>query len=341
MLENQTPYEAERAWVRDSNGAERWIVAVKGTFNIHPDGTTSLAAKQDGVTLAPVYAGASDRRHLLYDTDLTHRKPTTDVIVHGHAYNHQNKPAQSVGVRLTLGEIRKTLRVWGDRVWERGTTGLRISEALPFQRMAITYERAFGGVLAAEAPEQRSPYPRNPAGVGLAASAAAALGVALPNIELPGEEIRSWRDRPAPAGFGPLAPHWSPRVECAGTYDGAWLAERAPLLPADYDEHHALSSPADQWPRIHLRGGELVELVHLTPSGALRFHLPRVVLGFETHFRDEVVHHVGTLHSVIVEPDFPRVMLVWHSTLTCHSKVHRLRFTLIRRKRLLNTKGEV
>ncbi len=39
MLNNKTPFAAERSWVRDRNGAEVWLVAVKGTFNILPDGT--------------------------------------------------------------------------------------------------------------------------------------------------------------------------------------------------------------------------------------------------------------------------------------------------------------
>ena len=34
MLDNQTPYEAERTWVRDKEGAHHWIVVVKGSRTI-------------------------------------------------------------------------------------------------------------------------------------------------------------------------------------------------------------------------------------------------------------------------------------------------------------------
>ena len=40
---NRTPYAAERCWVRDKNGAEVWLVAVKGTFLIGPDGVLRKA----------------------------------------------------------------------------------------------------------------------------------------------------------------------------------------------------------------------------------------------------------------------------------------------------------
>jgi len=45
------------------------------------------------------------------------------------------------------------------------------------------------------------------------------------------------------------------------------------------------------------------------------------------------VHQNRKLHTVILEPDFPRVSLVWHSALPCHFKGHKLERTLIRLKR--------
>jgi hypothetical protein len=78
-----------------------------------------------------------------------------------------------------------------------------------------------------------------------------------------------------------------------------------------------------------------VELYNLTPSGALRFALPRVVLGFETHFGDETVRHRAQLHTVILEPDVPRVLLVWQTALPCHPKVLKLTQTTVARKKVV------
>ena len=45
-LKNDTPYAAERTWVRDKQGMHHWIVAVKATFTIHDDGALTLADEQ-------------------------------------------------------------------------------------------------------------------------------------------------------------------------------------------------------------------------------------------------------------------------------------------------------
>src|SRR5262249_34378976 len=151
-------------------------------------------------------------------------------------------------------------------------------------KMPIVYEKAFGGV------DQKSDHPerdwewRNPVGTGFAISPDHLDGVALPNIEYPNELIRKWKDRPCPAGFGPIGCHWQPRVEFAGTYDDKWMKERQPLLPEDFDDRFFQCTPQDQQAADFLHGGEPVELLGLTPGGELQFRLPKIFLGFETRF---------------------------------------------------------
>ena len=83
--------------------------------------------------------------------------------------------------------------------------------------------------------------------------------------------------------------------------------------PADWDPRSLLCSPADQRPDGHLRGGELVELENLTPDGKLRFVLPKVDLRFRTRIDNRIEEHQGRLATVIIEPDHPRVIMVWQS----------------------------
>jgi hypothetical protein len=42
-LDNRTPYKAGSTWGRDKDGVHEWIVAVKGTFDIRPDGSLVLS----------------------------------------------------------------------------------------------------------------------------------------------------------------------------------------------------------------------------------------------------------------------------------------------------------
>lgn len=327
QVDNRTPFAAERGWVRDRNGAEVWLVAVKCTFDIGPDGTTDVAKEQPPVLRVAECHGEPGKSSVKYDADLVLTKTATDVIVVGHAHAPGGRPATQLDAGFRIGPLQKVIRVFGDRVWQEDG----ISPPGPFETMPLVYERAFGGA------DIRSPQPerdwdwRNPAGTGFAVARENIVGRALPNLEYPDEPVREWEDRPRPAGFGAIAGHWQPRVGLAGTYDDAWMKTRMPLLPEDFDDRFFQCAPADQQVPGFLRGGEPVVLRHLTPGGDLRFFLPKVFLGFETRFYDGTrqVHRERRLHTVILEPDHPRVSLVFQSALPCHFKVQKLQRTIV------------
>ena len=81
-----------------------------------------------------------------------------------------------------------------------------------------------------------------------------------------------------------------------------------------------------------LRGGEMVELINLTPTGVMRFSLPKVYPFFVTHFGRKKVEHRSHLHTVIVEPDHARVIMVWFTSLSCHHLVDELDTTVVTEK---------
>jgi hypothetical protein len=327
QVDNRTPFAAERGWVRNRTGAEVWLVAVKCTFGITPDGTTEVARDQPPVLRVPEHHGEPGKSSLKHEADLVLTKTATDVVVVGQAHAPGGRPVAQLEAGFRVGPVQKVLRVSGNRAWR----GAGISAPEPFVTMPLVYERAFGGV------DARSPHPerdwdwRNPVGTGFAVTRDNLAGVSLPNVEYPDEGVRTPKDRPRPAGFGPIAGHWQPRVGFAGTYDDRWMKERQPLLPEDFDDRFYQCAPPDQQARGFLRGGEPVALHHLTPSGDLRFVLPKVFLGFETRFYDGTrqLHQERTLHTVILEPEYPRVSLVWHTALPCHFKVQKLERTIV------------
>ena len=55
-LDNQTPFKAERSWSMDLDGRDRWVVVVKGTFQIKADGTPEPRARDHSAR------STSDRR---------------------------------------------------------------------------------------------------------------------------------------------------------------------------------------------------------------------------------------------------------------------------------------
>jgi hypothetical protein len=101
QIENRTPFAAERTWTRGRDGAEIWLVAVKCTYDIRPDGATAISADQPPVTLAPEYVDpdAPVQSSLKYDVDLVRTKVTTDILVQGM----RMRPAGGRSLSLTSG----------------------------------------------------------------------------------------------------------------------------------------------------------------------------------------------------------------------------------------------
>ena len=320
--------------MRDRNGAEVWLVAVKCTFDIQQDGSLCASTEQLPVLRIPEYIGEPGKSSLRYEDDLIATKITTDILLLGHAYAPHGQPAVQTDVGLRVGNLVKVLRVFGDRYWREDFS---ISSPRPFSKMPIVYERAFGGIDRSSAQPERDWDWRNPVGTGFVMSKPNAIGLRLPNIEYLDHPIQVWSDRPQPAGFRPLCSHWQQRAVFAGTYDVEWERTRQPLLPEDFDDRFFQCAPADQQTERFLLGGEPVVLKNLTSSSYLAFRLPRLIFGFETRFysgRPEI-HH-AKLHTVILEPDFPRVSLVFHTALPCHARAQKLDRTIVIQKQLLH-----
>jgi hypothetical protein len=334
QLENQTPYAAERTVVMDKTGEKSWVVAVKATYLLRPDGTTELAETQTPPFYSAEYTGEPGKSSIRYEADLIPMKSATDVLVNGHAYAPRGKPVDAMEVSIRVGPLNKRLRVVGNRQWYVGVTGgLASSPPTKFERMPIAYERAFGGWDTTDPdPAQQRLYSKNPIGTGFAVKEQHLAGHALPNLEDPSHLISSWNDRPAPAGLGAIASHWSPRLEWGGTYDDAWMEKKFPLLPDDFDDRFHQAALPDQQVSGYLRGGEMVDLENLTESGRLQFYLPKAYLAFTTRFGSRKQEHRASLQTVVIEPDVPQVILVWQTSLACHHLLDELDETIVREK---------
>lgn len=316
---NQTPLSARGSWGRNKDGVHEWLVAVKGVFDIRPGGRTALAEKQLEPLLLPEYHGADGFSSLRYDADLLGPKPTTDVVFNATAHAPGSREAAEFLISFRLGSIEKGLRVVGDR--ERGSRGSS-------RRMAsvpVRYELAYGGSDTTDPDPRRWRIDlRNPVGRGVSPRPERSSDL-MPNFE----HVQGALEKAGPAGLGPVASHWSPRRERSGTYDECWQRSRAPLLPIDWDPRSLLCAPVDQQAQGYLKGGEPVELVNLSPGGALRFTLPTVDLRFKTQIGQKKYEHPGNLVTVLLEPDHPRVCMTWLACLPCITSIDYLEETVI------------
>ncbi|OEU64450.1 MAG: hypothetical protein BBJ57_01065 [Desulfobacterales bacterium PC51MH44] len=334
QLVNRTPYQTEGALLLDINGAEVWVVVVKATFEV-TNGKLLLADEQEPVCLVDEYNGEPGASSMKYENELVFNKPGTDIVINGHAYAPQAKPVTKMDVNVRVGRNQKTIRVFGDRIWYRSFVGLSISKPKPFVKMPLIYERAFGGTdTSGDKPRKHGTEHRNPIGVGFAMSKSFLKDKPLPNLEEPANRIKGWKSRPKPAGFGFICKHWKPRRQYAGTYDQKWVEHRLPLYPLDFNFRFFLGAHPDMVAIPHLHGGEPVELFGLTPGGCLTFNLPQVDLNFSTRLEGKWINHCSKLGTVIIEPDIPRVMMTWQTSLPCHRKRFELEETEIREERV-------
>jgi hypothetical protein len=294
-----------------------WVVAVKATFVIRDNGTLVLADEQLPPLLAPEHFGEPATSSVRYEADLGPMKPATEVLVNATAYAPHGKAQRSVVVSLQVNDRQKMLVVHGDRVYqETFAGGLEARQGVAFVRQPIRYEVAWGGTdMRSTEPSHHAHDSRNPIGRGFTLDAASLVGERAHVVEFP-EGTDAHR---GPAGFGAIASWWSPRRELAGTYDGAWVRTKRPLLPDDYNHRHTLCAPIDQQMEGYLRGGDTLELVNMTPNGVLRFTLPKHVFVFTTLVGRQRKEHRGHLVTVLVEPDDGRLLMTWQTSLSVDS----------------------
>jgi hypothetical protein len=278
-IQNETDFVAEPHVLVHKDG-ERLCAIVKATFELADgpatgdDGSFTLAPKdrRRGVRGADVPWGKPEVSSIRYPSDLCVHKPGTDVIVVACAYAPESKPVTTFDAAVRIARLTKIVRLVGPRVWlpDGG-----LSDPQPMTMLPMRYELAFGGVDMSD-PGKIVEEPRNPVGSGVARDPASLAGRAAPQIEDPGEPIKSAGSRPKPAGLGPIGRHWEPRRRLWGTYGGDWVETRAPLPPEDFDERANLFAPEGLVAAPPLAGGEEGGMTNLTlGGGTITFVLPR------------------------------------------------------------------
>lgn len=328
-LINRTPFAAQELFLTDENGRDLLAVVVKATYAAAPGRPLSLAEEQVPVDVAGSYYGDPETSSMHFEPEVAPLKPGTDVVLVGHA--HPDRPgARQVDVGFQVGPLRKVIRVFGDRRWYSRMGFYRMSDPEPFERIPLMYERAFGGWDATSPdPEKHRVERRNPVGVGFRTGLLAGVveDAPLPNLEDPRHLIRDFKDKPPPAGFGFIGPHWEPRVRYAGTYDEAWQKTRMPLLPKDFDRRFFNAAPPDQVTAGYLRGDEPVVVANASPGPWLECRLPGEPPPRLTIVQDglEDAHPEAHLDTVILDTDAMQVLLLWRAHLPLPKGPHAVR----------------
>jgi hypothetical protein len=326
-LDNDTPLVVAPLVLEDENGRPSVTLLVRAAFEILDGGILALMEEQPPLCAAGEFWGDPDTSSYKYEPEVAPVKLATDVAFIAHAWAPTPRTT-TIDIGVQVGALKKGLRVFGERVWVRAA-GAVLTNPLPFERIPVSYDRAFGGW------DRTSPDPaehvcerRNPIGRGFHGRHNRPRdGDYAPNVEDPAALIADYDDTPAPVGIGFTSPGWIPRAKLGGTYDEAWTKDRKPLLPKDFDRRFfSAASPGLVAPGF-MRGDESVHTLGLTKSGRLSFRLPGLpppalrvaIAGLEDQ------HPIPNLDTIIVDLDLMRLTLLWRTRLRLPEGAHDLR----------------
>jgi hypothetical protein len=189
------------------------FIIAKETYDLSATGVLTEAAEQLPINAEPIATPFGT-----FHGEIFPRKDRADFAILGTV--RLASARNEVMVTSRLGKFSSHLRIMGDRVWmSQWKGGLVPSSPRGFVEMPISYTRAFGG--KSPGPMGEVAWPHNPDGCGFYQTAEEAVGKNLPNIEwanLP--PLRSWQDRPDPAGWGPYPMFWGLRASTSVILDG-------------------------------------------------------------------------------------------------------------------------
>jgi len=327
------------------------VVVVRATYRFTEDNWPLFeSSHQQPIRWQPTLEGDSDNLYaqvITDDRDVLLGKLSTEVHVHGTLRSPTGQPRSTWQVRVQVGPVGKRLIVRGPREfrWQL-LGGWRVTDPTPVSEVPLDYRYAFGGHYSlpdGDALANTLYYPDNPAGRGWLPSRAdykrvssevarylkpdlnAVTRLPAPQLEDPDWLVTSPFDRPAPAGFGPIAPWWEPRVSYQGTFDDHWKTQRLPYWPEDFDYRFHHSAPADLVAPDYLRGDELMILTNCLPNSRAimvgdrqrfrhRTRLPGIALQALTdHASGQRGNTPLALDSVVIDLDREDVSLTWRA----------------------------
>lgn len=317
-LTNATPFVAGWTLGLDPDGRERVVVVAKATFRMPKRGEASnLGDEQLPLVMADEFSGEPGFSAPLYEADFAPHKPRCDVLINGTGHAPAGKPATQIGVGFRVGQLSKKFAVIGRRHWVKALIGFTSSRPLPFVRLPISYDVAYGGRdVSHPDPAKHRFYALNHAGVGFHVhhTADAVQGKPLPTTEEFGKPVERPTGKYRPMAFGAVARAWQPRAGYAGTYDAKWLEEHFPFPAPDFDARYHQAAPEDQQAE-YLRGGEEVVLMNLTPEGRTAFRLPSVSVPLTFYPARGAKEQIQAVcDTLLLEPDQGRFAMAWRGS---------------------------
>lgn len=273
-----------------------------------------------GLEVAAVQRPLMLGQELPYPNDAMLLKSAISVCATGFVYPREREARQATAV-LRVGSTSVAIMAFGPRVWEQSaiTGALTPSRALSFERVAMAWENAYGGMVDEPArilqidgedaflPAHESGYPLNFDGVGFSTDSQKAMHRPLPQLEHPDQLLQSWDDHPEPVCFAPC-PLWSGLRAGFVMRDGQFDVSRINKIPSR-------AAPRTTLDRVE--PGTVIELTGMRPGGRpLSFATPRSPVIVNLTVGAAAEHLVLALDAVDIDAEAGEVRLLYRASVT-------------------------
>ncbi len=297
---NNTDYQADCIWGPAGETSLGIAVIAKATYEVLEDGTLAQTLDKPW----PVHFEEFETPYGKFPSEYhPFRKPRVDLIICGFAYSDPSKKASQVDVNIRVKDFSYTLKIFGDRFWEKQDDVLVPSVPAKFEKIALTLDNAFGGSVENEFGKLE--YPFNPAGKGYYLNEEQALGSPLPNIESPDEPITSFEQKPRP-----VAP-------CVYPQDGGLRLSKLPEIDKPETRMIDIAHLIYCWAHPDLtisddiNPGDEIVITGIRPEGAFKTFVPEFMGRAQVAFDHERWDLSMKLDTIIVLGEERRVVFRW------------------------------
>ncbi|HEY9101214.1 DUF2169 domain-containing protein [Chitinimonas sp.] len=308
----------------DNAGREHLVIVAKATWQIPAAGQRPRPLEPVAIAASDIYLGEPGDSPMLYGADTVRFKPSCDVLFNANAYAPAGSPQRVWMVGFRIGNLQKTLRVYGPRHWIKRLGAHELSEAVAAESVPLHHGMAFGGSRLWERTHNgksehlTEALLSNPCGKGWAGPNTLEQidGMPAPQLESPNDAISKPNGKHQPHALSAVGRHWLPRSQYAGTYDENWQREVFPFLPEDFDDRFNQCAPVDQQ-IAYPTGGEEVVLLNLSKTSPdIRFRLPNLGQPVVRVLRDDyqVEMPACVVDTLYFEPDLGQFSAVWRTS---------------------------
>ncbi len=317
-LSNQGPWSAGLYPGFQLNQEFQWTCVIKASFEFDKAGKLTPLPEQLPIEETDQHYGKPLQTSLKIANEIAPFKVGSEIYLYGTAtppQTSQKVMEVKLGMKTLDGNSwQKVLRIFGQRTWKgmrfspRATEPENIGAPVP-----LIYEHAYGGIDSDTGLE----FDANRAGRGFFPDPTKFSDTELPQIEIGPKFIKSPKDQPLPAGYGPLPVFWSPRKDDTGTLDE--VSAKAGLCPFGDDLKPSFYNvaPLDQRFNTVLKGGEIITLTgflpELLPAKPLKLTLPE--LHHETWKvtgqKQQMINPI--CDTLVIDTDHRTMSMIWRA----------------------------